>query len=319
MNDFPLSALPVETWREMLAWVPQSPYLWHDTLAANLRLGKPDASDQELVEAARLAHLDEFIASLPQQMETSIGEGGARLSSGQAQRLALARAFLRDAPLVILDEPTSSLDPGTEALLEESTRKLMAGRTVVTIAHRLNTVFNADRIVVLEAGRIVELGSHSELLARGGVYARMVASYAEGIGDVLQAGLSPAPERPVEPVPALVEPSRPSSAQQGLFLRLLGFLKGSWSRVALSVLLSSLTIGASIALMGTSAWLISTAGLHPSIADLGVSVVGVRFFGIARGVFRYLERLVSHNVTFSLLSRLRVWFYEKLEPLAPRA
>ncbi len=104
---------------------------------------------------------------------------------------------------------------------------------------------------------------------------------------------------------------------QSILFRLLSFLKGSWRLVALSVLLSTLTIGSSVALIGTSAWLISTAALHPSVADLGVSVVGVRFFGISRGVFRYLERLVSHNVTFRLLARLRVWFYEKLEPLAP--
>ena len=108
-----------------------------------------------------------------------------------------------------------------------------------------------------------------------------------------------------------------SGNKSSILFRLLSFLHGSWDQVALSILLSTLTIGSSVALIGTSAWLISTAALHPSIADLGVSIVGVRFFGISRGVFRYLERLVSHNVTFRLLARLRVWFYEKLEPLAP--
>ncbi len=114
----------------------------------------------KLSSAARSAHLHEFIESLPQKYETVIGESGARLSSGQAQRLALARAFLKDAPILILDEPTSSLDPETESLLEESTRKLMQGRTTITIAHRLNTIFQADQIVVLESGRIVEMGTH---------------------------------------------------------------------------------------------------------------------------------------------------------------
>ena len=163
----------------------------------------------------------------------------------------------------------------------------------------------------------MEIGSHRELLAKNGAYARMVASYSAGIGELPQPEaevLSPVPERALEPAS---NPHEPSTDPRNLFLRLLGFLKESWGWVALSVLLSSLTIGASVALMGTSAWLISTAALHPSIADLGVSVVGVRFFGISRGVFRYLERLVSHNVTFHLLARLRVWFYEKLEPLAP--
>src|SRR5262245_8310835 len=122
------------------------------------------------------------------------------------------------------------------------------------------------------------------------------------------------PQVPITDLPSTKIPSR---SNQSIFFRLLSFLKGSWRLVVLSVLLSTLTIGSSVALIGTSAWLISTAALHPSIADLGVSVVGVRFFGISRGICRYLERLVSHNVTFRLLARLRVWFYEKLEPLAP--
>ncbi|MBL7650199.1 MAG: ATP-binding cassette domain-containing protein, partial [Candidatus Hydrogenedentes bacterium] len=111
-----------------IAWVPQRPHLFHDTIAANIRLGKADATDAEVIVAAQAAHLHEFIDLLPQKYETLVGESGARLSSGQAQRLALARAFLKDAPLLILDEPTSSLDPETESLLEESTRKLMQGR-----------------------------------------------------------------------------------------------------------------------------------------------------------------------------------------------
>ncbi|HEY3477073.1 MAG TPA: thiol reductant ABC exporter subunit CydD, partial [Anaerolineales bacterium] len=128
-----------------IAWVPQKPHLFHDTISANIRLGKPDATAEEVIEAARAGHLREFIETLPEKYETVIGEGGARLSSGQAQRLAIARAFLKDAPILILDEPTSSLDPETEALLEESTRRLMQGRTVITIAHRLNTIFRAHR------------------------------------------------------------------------------------------------------------------------------------------------------------------------------
>jgi ATP-binding cassette subfamily C protein CydCD len=319
LNDQPLKNIPVAEWRRQIAWVPQDPWLWHDSLAANLRLGKPDATDQELAEAARLAHLDEFIESLPQKFETHIGEAGARLSSGQAQRLALARAFLKNAPLLLLDEPTSNLDPETETLLEESTRRLMQGRTVITIAHRLNTVFKANRIIVLEAGQIIEAGDHRELLEQNGTYSRMVATYLEGAGGRLAENDGARFEADAKPVAADLIPGSKvaSNKPRRVFFRLLGFLKGSWGWVALSALLSTLTISASIALMGTSAWLISTAALHPSIAALGVSVVGVRFFGISRGVFRYLERLVSHNVTFRLLARLRVWFYEKIEPLAP--
>jgi ATP-binding cassette subfamily C protein CydCD len=299
-----------------IAWVPQRPHLFHDTIAANIRLGNADATQEQVILAAQAACLHEFIDSLPQKYETVIGEGGARLSSGQAQRLALARAFLKDAPILILDEPTSSLDPETESLLEDSTRKLMQGRTVLTIAHRLNTIFQSDQIIVLDSGRILEQGTHHELLAKNGMYAGMVKAYQ----------VESQRSKVALPEPALTDirpltfdnlKTTPVKNIQSIFLRLLGFLRGNWGRVALSVVIGAGTIGSSVALMGTSAWMLSTAALHPSVADLGVSVVGVRFFGIARGIFRYLERLVSHDVTFRLLSRLRVWFYERLEPLAP--
>ena len=309
-----------------IAWVPQHPHLFHDTIAANIRFGKPDATENEIITATKAAHLHNFIESLPDKYQTVIGEGGARLSGGQAQRLALARAFLKDAPVLILDEPTSSLDPETEALLEESTHKLMQGRTVITIAHRLNTIFQADKIIVLDKGHIVEQGTHDELMTQDGVYSTMLGAYKE----LLETKKMKYGEKPTNiSTPSqtfnLTSHNKPNSIyrptttenKKTIFTRLLSFLTGSWSWVALSILLGALTIGANVSLMGTSAWLISSAALHPSVAELGLAIVGVRFFGISRAVFRYCERLVSHNVTFRLLARLRVWLYKKLEPLAP--
>ena len=304
-----------------ISWVPQRPHLFHDTISANIRIGKPNATHEEVIEAARAAHLHDFIETLPDKYETVIGESGARLSGGQAQRLALARVFLKDSPILILDEPTSNIDPETESLLVESTRQLMQGCTVITIAHRLNTIFKADNIIVLDQGHVIEQGTHSELIKKDGAYAEMVKAYqVESYKSQVTSQTSPVTD--LQPSTLNLQPitnyqPQITTSKQPILGRLLRFINGSWNWVALSILLSALTIGSSVALIGTSTWLISTAALHPSIATLGVSVVGVRFFGITRGIFRYLERLVSHNVTFRLLAKLRVWFYEKLEPLAP--
>ncbi len=169
----PLAGVPVEAWRQRIAWVPQRPFLFHDSLAANIRLGRPEASLAEVKAAARLAELDEWIETLPAGYETLVGEQGARLSGGQAQRLALARAFLRDAPFLILDEPTAHLDVEQETLIAAATQRLCRGRTTLTIAHRLSTVQRMEQIFVMAGGRVVECGAPAQLLAQGGEYARL--------------------------------------------------------------------------------------------------------------------------------------------------
>ncbi len=168
LNGAPLSEIALEDWRTQVAWVPQQPYLFNDTLSANIRLGNPQASPEAVRQAARQANLDDFIQSLPDGYETEIGERGARLSSGQAQRLALARAFLKDAPLMVMDEPTAHLDPEQEDVLREAVYRLGQGRTVVMIAHRLATLQQADAILVLQAGRVVEVGTHTPNCSPGG-------------------------------------------------------------------------------------------------------------------------------------------------------
>lgn len=176
VNDLPLDGLPVDAWRQYVALVPQRPYLFAGSVRDNLRLARPAATDPEIFRAAELAGVSEFVSRLPRGYDTQIGERGVRLSAGQAQRLALSRAFLKDAPLLILDEPTSSLDPESEAVIREAMRELARERTVLVVAHRLNTAMAADQIVVLDEGRVVETGTHAALLRRGAAYARLVGA-----------------------------------------------------------------------------------------------------------------------------------------------
>jgi ATP-binding cassette subfamily B protein len=159
--------------RSRLSLVPQDATIFSASIADNIRYGRPDASDEEVRAAAQAACAEEFIAALPGGYEAQVGERGVTLSGGQRQRLAIARALLRDAPILLLDEATSALDAENEGLVQQALDRLMAGRTTLTIAHRLATVRNADRIIVLEGGRIVASGRHDELIRDGGVYARL--------------------------------------------------------------------------------------------------------------------------------------------------
>jgi ATP-binding cassette subfamily B protein len=175
LNDVPLPQMDPVAMRSMMAVVPQETVIFAASARDNLRYGKWDASDDALWAAARAANAEDFLRALPQGLDTFLGEGGARLSGGQRQRIAIARALLRDAPLLLLDEATSALDAESELAIQTALQDLMGSRTTIVIAHRLATVRAADRIIVMDGGRIVEEGNHAELSAHSGLYARLAS------------------------------------------------------------------------------------------------------------------------------------------------
>ncbi len=193
VNGVDLREVSLTDLRDRIALVTQEPFLFDDTIAANIAYGRAAASPAEIEAAARAAAAHDFITALPEGYETRVGEGGMRLSGGQRQRVAIARAFLKDAPILLLDEATSALDTESEALVQAALERLMQGRATLMIAHRLSTVRRADRIHVLEAGRMVEAGTHIELVRRGGLYARLAQQ---------QSLDGPSPAGAPEPTPA---------------------------------------------------------------------------------------------------------------------
>ncbi len=181
VGGVPLQTIDEDAWRRQIAWVPQLPHLFHGSIADNIRLARPNATLEEIISASTAAHAHDFITALPRGYETDVGEHGARLSGGQQQRIAIARAILKDAPILILDEPTAHLDSHSDRIIRQALNRLMAERTVIIIAHRLELAYDADQIVLLEGGRVSEMGSHAELLTRNGSYSQLATLYNERI------------------------------------------------------------------------------------------------------------------------------------------
>ncbi|KOU62581.1 ABC transporter [Streptomyces sp. MMG1533] len=289
-----LAEADLEQWRARIAWVPQRPHVFAGTIAENVRLARPDADEAAVRRALGDAGALEFVDALSQGADTVLGEDGAGLSAGQRQRLALARAFLADRPVLLLDEPTAALDGATEAEVVEAVRRLAVGRTVLLVVHRPALLSVADRVV-----RLAEPVSPARM----------------------EAPLRAAEVRTIETEPALApdapETMVPVAGSRGVLARVRSMSGARRGRLALALLLGSLALGSAVGLMATSGWLISRASQQPPVLYLMVAVTATRAFGIGRAVFRYAERLVSHDAVLRMLADTRVAVYRRLERLAP--
>lgn len=290
-----LTDVDLEQWRSRIAWVPQRPQLYAGTIAENVRLARPDADDTAVRRALADAGALDFVDALPEGIGSVLGEDGAGLSAGQRQRLALARAFLADRPVLLLDEPTAALDGATEAEVVEAVRRLAVGRTVLLVVHRPALLAVADRVVRVTEGTAAVRAEAGPAIPKTRTAQEMSVS-------------SVAPDEPE---------TRLVAHKGGVLARVRAMSGARRGRLALALLLESLALGSAVGLMGTSGWLISRASQQPPVLYLMVAVTATRTFGIGRAVFRYAERLVSHDAVLRMLADTRVAVYRRLERLAP--
>ncbi|WP_329135986.1 thiol reductant ABC exporter subunit CydD [Streptomyces sp. NBC_00670] len=291
-----LASADLEEWRSRLAWVPQHPHLYAGTIGENVRLARPGADDTAVRRALADAGALEFVDALPDGTDTALGEDGAGLSAGQRQRLALARAFLADRPVLLLDEPTAALDGTTEAEVVEAVRRLAVGRTVLLVVHRPALLAVADRVVRLEPASVTAVPARTGAAAGREHPGAAAPGRDDADATVLDGSRAP---------------------RGGVLARVRAMAQPLRGRLLLALLLGALALGSAVGLMATSGWLISRASQQPPVLYLMVAVTATRAFGIGRAVFRYTERLVSHDAVLRMLAATRVAVYRRLERLAP--
>ncbi|MEU0741435.1 thiol reductant ABC exporter subunit CydD [Streptomyces sp. NPDC006134] len=326
-----LAGLDPAQWHARVAWVPQRPHLHAGTVAENVRLARPDADDAAVRRALRDAGALAFVEALPGGMDTVLGEDGAGLSAGQRQRLALARAFLADRPVLLLDEPTAALDGATEAEVVAAVRRLARGRTVLLVVHRPALLEVADRVVRLAepaavtgprpvspapVSRPVSSVAVSRPVSSAAA-SRPVSSAAASRPIEVPAGASDGEHTTAPGMEQIGEAAAATAARGGVLARVRAMSAARRGRLGLALLLGSLALGSAVGLMATSGWLISRASQQPPVLYLMVAVTATRAFGIGRAVFRYGERLVSHDAVLRMLADTRVAVYRRLERLAP--
>jgi ATP-binding cassette subfamily C protein CydCD len=308
-----------------IAVVNQDTYLFHGSVEDNLRFGNPDASHEELEAAARAANAHGFIVQLPRGYQTIVGERGIRLSGGQRQRIAIARALLRDAPILVLDEALSAVDAENEAIIQEALDRLMRGRTTLIFAHRLSSVIGADRLLVLDQGRLVETGTHASLMKAGGAYhTLMAAQAAEGAGTSLAAGrpaedLACAAQGIDEEENAHLEPTDAILRAEGMgwfdaFRELFRHVL-PWKGKLLVVFFFGVTRVFALIGVGVVSALVVAAVKNDAPYDHYLVVLAV--IAPLAGIFHWTESWIAHDMAFRMLAEMRIALFEKLDRLAP--
>ncbi len=318
-----LRALSFAQIRGRIAVVSQDTWLFHGSVEENIRMGRPEATEAELRAAARAANAEEFILRLPQGYATVVGERGVRLSGGQRQRIAIARALLRDAPILVLDEALSSVDAESEALIQQALDRLMQGRTTLVFAHRLSSVIGADRILVLNEGRVLEQGTHAALLARGGVYARLMAGQALDGAAAAAAGARGRPalaavngDGEEEEAPPQLDPilGAENLGWRAVLGTLLAKTHGYGGRLGLTFALGVARVTALIGVGALSALAVRAVKLG---APTGGLLAALFVVAPLAGALHWVESWLAHDVAYRLLSDMRLAVFRKLDALAP--
>ncbi len=325
--------ISLEQLRRQFAVVSQDTHLFHGTVRENLLLGDPEASEKSLIESAKSANADEFIRALPEGYDTVIGERGVRLSGGQRQRLAIARAILRDAPILILDEALSSVDAQNEAEIQVALDRLMLGRTTLILAHRLSSIIACDRILVLDRGQVVEQGRHDALIQRQGVYASLMATQVADrqAADESRSIVSEFPGvTNRDEICSESESARGSAGRSAdLQADVLQSSSHSWGRVFKQllafaapwkgrlVLTFSLGVGRVLAFIGVSLLSALAAVAVKAGADYRILLIVLAATAIAAALLHWLESWLSHDIAFRMLSEMRIALFRKLDSLAP--
>jgi ABC-type multidrug transport system fused ATPase/permease subunit len=318
-----LTQLSFDQIRAMVSVVNQDTFLFHGTVEDNIRMGRPDASEADVKAAARAANIHDFVMTLPHGYQTVVGEKGIKLSGGQRQRVAIARALLRDTPILVLDEALSAVDAENEAVIQEALDRLMRGRTTLILAHRLSSVIDCDRILVLDRGRVVESGRHAELMRAGGAYARLMAEQVRESASADGVDVLPRPrgaETIADTPGGAAKPVTEGIIRaEGLgWLQLVGALMAvivPWKgRLAAAFSLGVLRVLAFIG-VGVLSALVVLALKHGE--PIGGLLWALALVAPLSGILHWLESWVAHDMAFRLLAEMRIDAFRKLDALAP--